>query len=123
MFKIYGLAHGMSVLLLSAAAPNPDPSNPANFMPSGPNFGFFSSLSGTTQLIIGIALVVVFFIGVFLFFTGLGSFRLRDPETGKATQGLSKMIAGAVLVIASFVTVPLINLLIGIGQSTAPLIK
>ena len=123
MLKIYGLFYGLAALLLPAADPNPDPSNPAGFFPSGPNFGFFSGLQGTVRLIIGIGLVIIFFTGVILFFGGLRKFRLKDPETGRAAKGLVEMISGAILAVGAFITVPILLLLITLGQATAPQIK
>lgn len=116
MFKSNGLISGLHNAL-PLATPGPNPNNPANYLPTGPNFSLFGGLAPTSQLIIGTGLVVILFIGIFNFIKGLAKLRIRDRETGQAAKGVGQIITGAIMVVGSFVLIPIINLIITAAQS------
>lgn len=122
MLKNYGLISGLHNAL-PLATPEPGPNNPANYLPTGPNFSLFGGLAPTTQLIIGTALAVVLFFGIFNLIKGLAKFQLKNQETGQAANGLSQIIVGAIMVVGVFVLVPIINLIIVAAQSAGGQIK
>lgn len=122
MFKSYGLISGLHNAL-PLAAPDPGPSNPANYLPTGPNFSLFGGLAPTSQLVIGTALSIVLFIGIFNFIKGLAKLQAKNRETGQGARGLGQIITGSIMVVGTFVLIPIINLVIAVAQSAGGQIK
>ena len=112
MSKIQGLVLSPTYVLPRAADPDP-----TNFMPSGPNFQLFAGLAPSIQWLIGVILAIVFFIGLFLFLHGLTQFRTRNRDIGEGAKGARGMLTGGIMMLASFIAVPIINQIIHIAQS------
>ena len=108
MFNSIGLIFGQVLTT--------DVGDPSDLIPDGPNFGAFSGLGDVIQLIIGILLVVVFVVGLFVGINGLRQFRLGNRDTGQGAKGVGKMISGGIMIVASFLAIPIINLVITIAK-------
>jgi len=96
-----------------AVPTQPTPDDPTDFLPpNGANFALFAGLAPLTQLIIGVVLVVMFIVGIFLILKGLIKYRAARADEGRGSQGVGYMISGGVVLAASLLIVPLLQLIL-----------
>jgi hypothetical protein len=106
-------------VISATSPPPPNPNDPSQYFPGGPNFSLFSTFSPLTTLVFGVLDFILLMAGVWVLITSLIRSGTAGRDIGKRGHGLNGVLWGGIMILAAIIVFPLVFLIITVSQEVA----
>lgn len=111
------MLNSIAAWVTTANNPNPNPTDPSQFAPTGPNFGPFTGAAPSYVFVLNVILAVSVLIGIFFLVTGGVAYRAGNKHTGQATKGLGRVFTGIVMIAVGILGASIIQVILKVSES------